>query len=69
MGTWSTGILADDDAQEVYEEFQRLFDAGKDAAAIRKKLERAWRPGADEDGRSLRPNGTTGPSKKMCWHR
>lgn len=49
MSTWSTGILADDDAQDVYDEFKRLFDTGKDAATIRKKLERACRPGADED--------------------
>jgi hypothetical protein len=36
MGAWGKGILADDDAQEIYEEYRRLHAEGKDHAAVRK---------------------------------
>jgi hypothetical protein len=42
MGAWSDSILADDDAQEVYDHYRRLINQGKEHAAVRQALERSW---------------------------
>lgn len=42
MGTSGESILADDDAQEVYDHYRRLFLQGKERAEVRKALEICW---------------------------
>lgn len=50
MGTWSDSILADDEAQEVYDHYRRLFNQGNDHSAVRQALERCWADSiADDD--------------------
>jgi hypothetical protein len=39
MGTWGTGILADDDAMEVYEGYCRLYNEGHEHTEARAKLQ------------------------------
>ena len=41
MGAWSTEILGDDFASDIYGEFMDAFDGGRDPATIRQQLENA----------------------------
>ncbi|WP_425616360.1 hypothetical protein NA78x_000006 [Anatilimnocola sp. NA78] len=42
MGTWGDSILADDDAQDVYEHYRKLFNEGKSHAAVLRELKQDW---------------------------
>ena len=38
MGTWGAGVLENDNSRDVYDQYLRLFDDGKSAAAILRAL-------------------------------
>jgi hypothetical protein len=42
MGAWGDSILADDDAQDVYHQYRRLYNQGMEHAKVRRELERTW---------------------------
>lgn len=42
MAAWGDSILADDDAQDVYHHYCRLFNQGKEHAEVRQALEAGW---------------------------
>jgi hypothetical protein len=42
MGAWGDSIFADDDAQDVYHHYRRIYNQGKEHAEVRQELERAW---------------------------
>lgn len=42
MGTWGDSIFADDEAQDIYHHYRRLYNQGKDHPAVRREMERAW---------------------------
>jgi hypothetical protein len=42
MGTWSDGVLGDDDACDVYETYRRLYNAGAEHSSVRHKMEQEW---------------------------
>jgi len=46
VGAWDFGPLDNDTAQDVYQEFMRLYDAGQEARAIREVLVSDWEPEA-----------------------
>lgn len=43
MGTWGTGLLSDDQARDIYDEFRAKYNAGKSPQKIREQIEREWR--------------------------
>src|SRR5437870_1326862 len=43
MGTWGTGILSDDTARDLYDEFVELYDAGIELSEIRRRIEEEYR--------------------------
>jgi hypothetical protein len=42
MGSWGDSIFADDDVQDVYHHYRRLYNQGQDHTEVRRELERAW---------------------------
>ena len=42
MGAWGDSIFADDDAQDAYNHYRRLYNQGKEHADVRQELERDW---------------------------
>ncbi len=42
MGAWGDSIFADDDAQDIYHHYRRLYNQGKEHAQVRRELERTW---------------------------
>ncbi len=42
MATWGSSILADDDAEEIHQDYRRLYNQGKEHADVRRALQEAW---------------------------
>lgn len=48
MGAWGDSIFADDDAQDVYHHYRRLYNKGIEHHEVRRELEQAWREMIDD---------------------
>ena len=42
MGAWGDSIFADDEVQDVYHHYRRLYNQGQEHAEVRQELERIW---------------------------
>ena len=50
MGTWGTGILSDDTARDLYDEFWELYGAGTELSEIRRRIEEEYRASLEAMG-------------------